>query len=198
MEVTVEECGEHLKVVSSLGVDKLQQILENTLKLLASQADCAICCINTATDPQCSVGYFPWWYLLSVCKFHVHEVKAAIEISVLCFAKGCLRYKRIGRFGFLIRIIKRREIISGFFHGTKDNLRKIRCNYAYPSRQWYSKSNFKCRHSISCFSTYQVKGENWYSQFRSAVVRFFLKLNPWKIFKFSSVKLNWNHLENLH
>lgn len=58
IQVTAEEYGEYLKVVNSLGVNKLQQNLENTLQVLAAQNDCIICCINIATDPECSVGLF--------------------------------------------------------------------------------------------------------------------------------------------
>ncbi|VDK87648.1 unnamed protein product [Litomosoides sigmodontis] len=47
------------EVANSLGADQLQEILDTALQLFASQTECAMCCINAATDPQCSVGYFP-------------------------------------------------------------------------------------------------------------------------------------------
>uniref|UniRef100_A0A915PP23 BTB domain-containing protein n=1 Tax=Setaria digitata TaxID=48799 RepID=A0A915PP23_9BILA len=56
IEITAEEYGEHFKVVSGLGVNKLQQNLENTLQILAAQNDFIICCINVATDPECLVS----------------------------------------------------------------------------------------------------------------------------------------------
>ncbi|VDK86215.1 unnamed protein product [Onchocerca ochengi] len=42
--------------VNSLGINKLQQNLENTLEALAEQNDYIICCINIATNPECSVS----------------------------------------------------------------------------------------------------------------------------------------------
>ncbi|KAL3993586.1 BTB/POZ domain family protein [Acanthocheilonema viteae] len=57
IQVTAEEYGEHLKVVSSLGVEKLQQNMESRLQALAAQNDRIICCINIATDPECSVSF---------------------------------------------------------------------------------------------------------------------------------------------
>lgn len=60
IQVAVEECKEHLKVVNSLGVEKLRQNLENTLQLLAEQDDCIIFSINIATDPECSVRTDIW------------------------------------------------------------------------------------------------------------------------------------------
>ncbi|CAG9530990.1 unnamed protein product [Cercopithifilaria johnstoni] len=57
IQMAVEEYGEHLKIVNSLGVDKLKQNLESTLQILADQNDCIICCINIATDPECSISF---------------------------------------------------------------------------------------------------------------------------------------------
>ncbi|OZC05928.1 BTB/POZ domain protein [Onchocerca flexuosa] len=56
IQVTMEEYGEYLKAVNSLGINKLQQNLENTLEALAAQNDYIICSINIATDPDCSVS----------------------------------------------------------------------------------------------------------------------------------------------
>uniref|UniRef100_A0A1I7V5Y0 BTB domain-containing protein n=1 Tax=Loa loa TaxID=7209 RepID=A0A1I7V5Y0_LOALO len=56
IQVTVKEYGEYLKVVNNLGIHKLQQNLENTLQVFAEESDCIICCINIATDPECSVS----------------------------------------------------------------------------------------------------------------------------------------------
>ncbi|KAM3717907.1 Longitudinals lacking protein-like [Dirofilaria immitis] len=56
IQVKIEEYGEHLKIVNNLGIDKLQQNLENALEILATQNDCIIHCINIATDHECLVS----------------------------------------------------------------------------------------------------------------------------------------------